>query len=288
MTLPAGHPRCDLDRWPPIQRTLAIPLIGRAMAHRCFPDLGFRDRMAECLEERVHFGGVNALRADRKIVWGTILRTQAFDEVSTRFAAIHPQPTIVSLGVGLCTRASRLHEAIMPRRWVEVDVPDVIEARNALLPTSGHTARFAVDVGVDASLVEVLERATPKTSAPVLVLAEGLLMFLDRKTQLRTLATLERCLPPGSWVAFDYIHPIIPYASWLHASLRATGARYRSGWMPRRDLRMTPRLVPSSLQLFEARLHGRLRTLHRTLSAVARSPLYEIACVTVESGSEAS
>jgi len=264
----------DLDRLPPIQRTLAIPLVGRARAAELFPRLGFADPAAARIVERLRFAGLAVVARDRKIVWGSILRTQAFDEVAAQHAAEHPGATALSLGVGLCTRAPRFAGL----RWVEADVPAIVDAREALLPDP-DARRLRIDLGEPDALDRVLDEALD--DRPTLVLAEGLLMFLAPEAQRRVLARLDARLPSGSRVVFDYLHPIIPKLTPLHGSIRATGARYRSGFAPRRDLRPLRRLRPAGLHRFEARLTGGTRALQRALTFLARSPLYDIACLEV-------
>ncbi len=278
--------RCelDLDALDPIQRTLAIPLVGRARAHRMFPQLGFFDPLAAHLLERLRFRGVRELEQDRKIVWGSILRTQTFDSITSDFFARMPEATAISLGVGLCTRAARFPHA----RWIEVDVPEVIEARNTLVPATGRITRIATDLSESRGLDSVLDAALDRAS-PVLVLAEGFSMFLDKRAHLGAMASLEARLPARSVVAFDYIHPIVCWASRLHRSLRTTGARYRSGLVPSRILPALPRFEARSTRLFAERLSRPLRLLHSALALLGGgSPLYEIACLEVRSSDEGS
>lgn len=267
----------DLDRLAPIQKTLAIPLVGRARAAALFPKLGFADPAAARLVERLRFDGFPVLARDRKIIWGSILRTLAFDEVTAAHAAAHPGATALSLGVGLCTRAPRFASL----RWVEADVPAIVDARDALLPDP-TVRRLRADLGEPDALERVLDDAL-EGGGPVLVIAEGLLMFLPPATQRQVLARLDARLPPGSRVVFDYLHPLIVRLTPFHGSIRVTGARYRSGFSPRRDLAPLRRLRPDGLHRFEARLSGWTRILQRTLTFVARSPLYDIACLRVPS-----
>jgi O-methyltransferase involved in polyketide biosynthesis len=257
----------DLDGLDPIQRTLVIPLVGRARAHEIFPELGFRDPCAASILARSSFRNLGELERDRKIVWGSILRTQAFDAITAGFLARFPGATVINLGVGLCTRAARFPSA----RWIEVDVPAVIDARDRLLAPSPSTTRIAIDLGDLPSL----ERALALAVGPTLVLAEGVTMFLDRPARDALFARLGR-LPRHSRVAFDFIHPIVAFAARLHRSMRATGARYRSGqwrWQIAAGLRVI------HARGFRERLRGSLRVLHALLTLLALSPPYEIACL---------
>lgn len=127
----------DLDGVAPIQQTLAIPLVGRAKAATLFPRFGFVDPVAAQVVERLRYSGMSVVARDRRFIRGTIVRTQAFDEVARSHAQAHGRATALSLGVGLCTRATRVPSL----RWVEADTPEVINARHALLPDAHATRR---------------------------------------------------------------------------------------------------------------------------------------------------
>lgn len=271
-----SHTRGMLDEFPPIQKTLAIPLVGRAIGGVMFPELRFHDPKAAQLLHGVGFSEMDAIARHRSAVWGTLVRTQIFDQLTTQFHTRHENSPILALGVGLCTRVERLPGL----RWLEVDTDQVIDARNRLLPISDSTVRIAADLSqpdsLDGVLDTVLDR-TRSTEEPVLVLAEGVLMFLDGRVVKELLETLERRLPPNSEVIFDYIHPLVPHLSSFHSSLRTTGARYLSGLVPRKDLATRMRLRECGTTHFTSCLDRRLEVVQKTLTFLARSPLYDIA-----------
>lgn len=270
-------PTC-LDALPPIQRTLAIPLVGRARAHAAFPRIGFRDPVAESLVARTRSSAIERLGADRPSVWGSIVRTRVLDEVTRTFLADDPEGTVVTLGAGLCTRSTRIEAG----RWVDLDVPEVIEARNALLPDP-DALRIGLDLRDATRLTRVLEDVG--TRRPTLVIAEGVLMFLEPATHHAVLKLLHDTLASGSRVAFDWIHPIVARLAFLNPSMRASRARYASGFLPS-TLEAFPRFGPAP-RLFEAALDRPRRLLLRFLSAIGRgSPPYEITCVDVLSSTD--
>jgi O-methyltransferase involved in polyketide biosynthesis len=266
-----------LDAAAPVVRTLAIPLAARARASELFPELRFSDPDAERVAAKLRFAGWNDLLRDRGSVWGSIVRSQLFDDLVRRFLAAHPAATVVHLGTGLCTRRTRAGRGA--RRWIEVDLPEVIAAKNELLPADEATERISLDLA-DTDALEALTRlATAGSSEPVLVIAEGVLMFLDESAHRRALELLSSRLPPGSWVAFDYIHPIILRISRVHPSLKVTRALYGSGFVPADDLGALPGFRSLGVRLFSERYGPRLRILDRVLRRVLTggSALFDVA-----------
>ena len=273
-------PHWDLDEVPPIQRTLAIPLVARALAGELCPELGFVDTEAARLLAALRFQGTAELAGQKKTVRGSILRTQVFDGLTRRFLAEHPGATVVNLGAGLCTRQARA--GFGSGLWIEADVAEVVSAKNRLAPPDAKTLRLVCDLS-DAEAVErVLDRIP--AGKPALVIAEGVLMFVDKPAVARLFATLERRLPAGSQIAFDYIHATIRRLAHLHPAMRTTGAAYRSDLRPERELALYPRLRALGLRLFTARYPLALRALDRTLglALAGGAALYDVALLSVE------
>ncbi len=109
-------------------------------------------------------------------------------------------------------------------RWLGVDVPEVVELRERLLPDSRarvHTASLTTPEWTDV----VEARPGPVL---VLVLAEGVLMYLAPGEVPGFLADTRRHLGTGTRLAADFFHPWVA-PSGLHPISRATGARFRSG-----------------------------------------------------------
>jgi O-methyltransferase involved in polyketide biosynthesis/fatty acid desaturase len=265
---------------PPIQRTLAIPLVARARASKLCPDMGFADPEATRLLEALHFQGTDELAGQTKTVRGSIVRTQVFDDLTRRFLAAHPGATVVNLGAGLCTRQARAGAGA--GRWIEADVADVIAAKNRLAPPDEKTLRLPCDLSDAAAVERVFDQILPEK--PVLVIAEGVLMFVDKPAVARVFQTLERRLPAGSQIAFDYIHATIRRLARLHPAMRTTGAAYKSDFRPGRELALYPRLRPLGLRLFTDRYPLWMRGLDRAvgLALAGGSALYDVALLSVD------
>lgn len=164
------------------------------------------------------------------------LRARCFDGVVRRFLAEHPGGTVVALGEGLQTTFWRVDDGRV--RWLTVDLPEMVELRARLLPADERLSAFAGSA-LDPAWADGVE-----PGAPVLVTAEGLLMYLP-PDGVRDL--LSRCAArfPGGAMLFDTI------PSWVSANT-LDGARFPSGYrippMPfhltRREAARLPRTIP--------------------------------------------
>jgi O-methyltransferase involved in polyketide biosynthesis len=134
-----------------------------------------------------------------------------------RFLAAHPGATVVALGEGLETQFWRVDDGRVS--WLGVDVPEVVALRERLLPRLPRARSVAGSVLDDAWLDEV------DPSRPVLVTAQGLLMYLERAEVHRLVAGCARRLPGGR-LLFDTV------PAWLAARTREETVETRGGYRP--------------------------------------------------------
>lgn len=117
---------------------------------------------------------------------GVALRTRHFDRLTAGFLEAHPRATVLHLACGLDSRVQRV-EWGSDVRWIDVDLPEVVELRRQLLPTSipGHDYKLVgADVTDDAWLEEI------PADRPTVAVMEGLVSYLkeeDAKGLLRRL-----------------------------------------------------------------------------------------------------
>lgn len=107
------------------------------------------------------------------------LRAKRFDEWASDFLDRHPDAVVLHLGCGLDSRAFRLRRP-SGVRWFDVDVPAVINLRRRIYPEQDGYRMIGSSVTDPGWLDEV------PTDSPVLVVAEGLLMYLE-ESEVRTL-----------------------------------------------------------------------------------------------------
>jgi methyltransferase (TIGR00027 family) len=153
------------------------------------PDALFRDPYARRLAGPKGEAIVNAMPKGRELAWPMIVRTALLDEFVMRLVKQEGVDGVLNLAAGLDARPWRLP---LPQalRWVDVDHPEMIDAKLAVL--GGETPRCHYE-GVRLDLAdlmarrELLERVGTSASR-ILVITEGLLVYLPA-TAVAQLAT---------------------------------------------------------------------------------------------------
>jgi methyltransferase (TIGR00027 family) len=171
------------------------------------PDALFRDPLAERLDGDK--GRAIVAHAPRQLRsgWPVIARTVAIDDM-VRAALAEGCDGVVNLAAGLDTRPYRLDlPAGLP--WIEADFPAFIAEKNELL--AGETPRCALRrIGVDLADADAraafLARAVDRHRR-LLVISEGLLMYLDEPTVAALAHDLDR--PGIAWWVFDTMSPMV-------------------------------------------------------------------------------
>jgi O-methyltransferase involved in polyketide biosynthesis len=138
------------------------------------------------------------------------LRVLAFDVHVRRFLASHPGGMVVALGEGLETQFWRVDNGAV--RWLTVDLPDSVALRRKLMPPHERQLVFAGSA-LDPAWMDLVQ-------PPVLITAQGLLMYLP---PAEVHAVLARCARrfPGGYLVFDAVPP------WLARLATRGTARYR-------------------------------------------------------------
>lgn len=131
-----------------VQETLVIPLYGRKLCTEQFPRL-FRDDKAVELIGRIDYD-FSALAAKSKSFahrFGALevaMRENDLMAEAKDYLKTHPKATIVNLGCGLDQTAENCDNGLCG--IVNLDLPDVIEVRNQLLPDGGRVKNVAADL----------------------------------------------------------------------------------------------------------------------------------------------
>lgn len=218
--------------------TLLAPLYARALDARSpHPLLG--DRTASALVDTLDYDfGRLGMRQSSAV--GVALRARHFDHRVREFLTAHPQAVVLHLGCGLDSRVQRI--APGPGvRWYDVDQPEVIELRKELYEPLPDHETVAASV-TDADWLDGIP-----TDRPVLVVAEGLTMYLAADEGPRALRNLVARFSRGEMV-FDTYARYAVRSTRSMALFRQTGARLAWGVDDPRELE---RDVPG-LRLVEA------------------------------------
>ncbi|TGA96253.1 class I SAM-dependent methyltransferase [Streptomyces sp. MZ04] len=148
---------------------------------------------------------------------GMAVRARCYDRVVRRFLDDHPDGTVVSLGEGLETQFWRVDNGRV--RWLGVDLPEVAELRQRLLPDAPRHRTLSCSA-TDAGWMDEVD-----ASRGVLIIAQGMLMYLPLDVVHRL---IEACAVrfPGAELVFD-----TPPA-WMAARTARGRWTYPAGYRP--------------------------------------------------------
>lgn len=169
--------------------TLFIPLYGKALMSR----EGFLpDPAAEEIVSTVDFD-FSKVDQSRKLAIYMAMRAALYDGYVRDFAAQHPDGLVLQLGVGLDSRVKRVPCCNL---WYDLDFPDVIDLRRTYFPEDERYHLIAAPA-LPADWLSGVPRAEH-----VLVLAEGLSMYLSEADMRALMAALQQHFPQTTFI-FD-------------------------------------------------------------------------------------
>jgi O-methyltransferase involved in polyketide biosynthesis len=123
-------------------------------------------------------------------------RVRTFDQAVQRLLRDAPDATVVALGEGLETQFWRVDNARV--RWLSVDLAEVIALRRQVLPNCPR------NIPVAASATDPAWIRSVNSGAPVIVTAQGLLMYFDRDQVHGLVGVIAEQLP-GARLVFDAV-----------------------------------------------------------------------------------
>lgn len=187
-----------------IQETLVIPLYGRALCTRKFPQL-FADQTAAELLEQIDYD-FSALEQRS----GGLLQTFGALEVAMRqsdlafevreYLRAHPRAAVVNLGCGLDSTGRACDNGQC--RIYNIDLPDVMAVRKALLPAGERERNLAADLN-DLSWFDAIDAPTEDGAV---FFAAGVFYYF-RTEQVRALCAAMAERFPGGRLVFDAAGP---------------------------------------------------------------------------------
>jgi O-methyltransferase involved in polyketide biosynthesis len=129
-------------------------------------------------------------RQRRRQVSSITVRSAQFDMWASQFLSVHERPVVLHLGCGLDSRVFRLDPG-PGVEWYDVDYPDVIALRERLYPTREHYHLVSASAP-DPSWLDAIP-----ADRPVLLLAEGLSMYLTENDGIALLRRVVERFPAG-------------------------------------------------------------------------------------------
>ena len=166
------------------------------------------------------------------------VRTRIFQDAIGDFLKEHPHSVVINLAAGLDNRFSELDNGTV--RWFDLDLPQVIDVRRRYIEETDRSKFIASDVTA-LEWIDMLNIEDP--SIPVLIVAEGLLPYLEEqqaKTLLSTLATRF----PNSRAVFEIFGSFVVGREWVVTEFRDIRPKPKFLWSPH---------DPSSMETWDKR-----------------------------------
>ncbi|MGQ0657107.1 MAG: class I SAM-dependent methyltransferase [Chromatiales bacterium] len=153
-----------------------------------------------------------------------VARHRIIDDILRDELAADPGLLIVIIGAGFDTRAYRLGGG----NWVELDEPQLIEYKDERLPVAdcaNPLRRIAIDFAGEALENKLAAFASGE---PVVIVIEGVFMYLEREA-IRTLLSVLQGLFPRHRLVCDLMTRTFfeRYAASIHKKLAALGTSFR-------------------------------------------------------------
>ena len=213
-------------RLSPVESTLVIPLVARALGHQVFPNMAVNDCDAAAALAGLDLDG-QAYLEDRLSVYGVLARTHLLRELAQDFFNRHPRAWAVNLGCGLSSYFQWLDRG--RNQWLDADLPAVVALRERLLPSQGQRHRDAVVDLCQPHWWHALGLPEGPQAPPVLVMLEGVMMYLEPAQVQHLIEEFAQHAPKGSELIFDSLSWIAVGQASLHPSVSRTQAQFLWG-----------------------------------------------------------
>lgn len=186
-----------------VQETLMIPLYARKLCTELFPQY-FIDKNAAALMDAVSydFASLEEKSKSSLYVFGALevaMRQYDLAQEVKAYLEEHPRAAVVNLGCGLDTTGRDCDNGQC--LLYNLDLPDVIEMRNALLPAGEREANIAADLNDLAWMDEIDARHG------VIFFAAGVFYYFTTEQFGRILKAAAKRFPGGRLV-FDACGPL--------------------------------------------------------------------------------
>jgi O-methyltransferase involved in polyketide biosynthesis len=195
----------QIEKLQGVPRTLLVPLAARAQGGASFPALDPHDRYARELLSALGTEAQTDL-SDVPVVVNVLWRTGLIKQMGRDFFNRYPEGLGVNLGAGLAHYFQWLGQE--NNAWVDVDLEQVIELRQLFIPpTSSQCDNHAMDI-TEPGWWQRLSGHQRHSRQPVLVVCEGVLMYLQPFKVNRIIREIGENAPDGSELVLDFISPL--------------------------------------------------------------------------------
>jgi O-methyltransferase involved in polyketide biosynthesis len=177
-----------------VQETLLITLWARAIEARKWRPI-LNDWKSAEIYDRLDYDFSRFRTAPASQI-GVCIRALQFDQWVRDFLREHPDGTVVEIGAGLNTRFERVDNGRV--RWFDLDLPDAMTLRRRFFEESERRSFISASV-LDEQWLNTVKASA---SGPLLLVAEGVFMYLDEADVRRLFARLAAQFP-GASLVFD-------------------------------------------------------------------------------------
>lgn len=182
-----------------VQETLMMPLYGRVYCEEHFPNT-FPNKVAKELAANVDYDFNKVKSSELNMVtWG--LRARMLQDAAKDYLMKRPKATIINLGCGLDLSFSEIDNGTC--RFINMDLPDVIEARERIVSCKEREINFAGDL-MDLTWMERIQ-AEPygvNVNDGVFIICGGVLMYFSTEQMKRFFLAIAKAFPGGG-ICFD-------------------------------------------------------------------------------------
>lgn len=247
--------KVDIKNLSAVPYTLLIPLVARARGGEFFGSKHLRDPTAEEILKRLgvsgnefmHEGTAHAIEA----------RTRVIVDLAQSFFQRYPSGLGVNIGCGLSNYFQWLDNGT--NHFLDADLPEVIRIRSDLIEPRNERHRFRE---ISLTSTDWWEKLESNPGEPVLVVIEGVSMYLTPTQMHQILRTFGEKAPKGSELVFDFMSWLSIGRARSHSpAMKQTHAEFR--WGARRIEEITSqheRLYLMSLHRL-LKEHGKLRSV---------------------------
>ena len=182
-----------------VQETLMMPLYGRVYCEEHFPNT-FPNKVAKELAANVDYDFNKVKSSELNMVtWG--LRARMLQDAAKDYLMKRPKATIINLGCGLDLSFSEIDNGTC--RFINMDLPDVIEARERIISCKEREMNFAGNL-MDLTWMERIQ-AEPygvNVNDGVFIICGGVLMYFSTEQMKRFFLAIAKAFPGGG-ICFD-------------------------------------------------------------------------------------
>ncbi|KAI2464737.1 putative polyketide synthase protein [Annulohypoxylon bovei var. microspora] len=203
------------------QETLMGPLIARAKDSK-MPQPILNDLYAAHTLDRIDHD-IDKFHIDDTEAAMNALHASCIDRWIVEFLTNNPEATVVHLACGLDSRWQRLRPDLTKVRWIDLDLPDVVEVRSKLIPNPEGDYRL---VAADATEESWLQQIP--ADRPTVIICQGLLMYLEEEAGKHLIQRAVEHFKSGQLI-IDCVGTIMLSLQHRIESLTATGSSFRWG-----------------------------------------------------------